>query len=64
MSVIALIVTLVLMGLVFWLVLWFVDYVGLPEPFNKVIKVIVGLVILLYLLGVILGGAPIVPVHT
>jgi hypothetical protein len=64
MSLIGLIVTLVLMGLVFWLVLWFVDYVGLPEPFNKVIKVIVGLIILIYLLGVILGGAPIVPVHT
>lgn len=47
------IVSLVVIGLVFWCVLWFVDWVGVPEPFNKVIKVVLGLFALLYVLGVL-----------
>lgn len=57
-TLISLVISLVIAGLIFWLVIWFVDYVGLPEPFNKVIKVLVGVVVLLYLLGVLLGYAP------
>lgn len=57
---IPLLVELVLVGLIFWLILWFVGYVGVPEPFAKVIKVIVGLCILIYLLNLVmgLGGHP------
>ena len=51
-----LIVALVIAGLLFWLVIWFVDWVGLPEPFNKVVKVLVGLVVLLYVASILLGG--------
>lgn len=39
----SLLVTLVVAGLIFWLVWWFIDYVGVPEPFNKVIRVVIGL---------------------
>lgn len=53
-----LLIALVLMGLFFWLILWFIDWVGLPEPFNKVAKVILGLFMLLYLLGILAGAAP------
>ena len=53
-----LIITLIIAGLIFWLVLWFVDFVGVPEPFNKVIKVVLGIVALLYLLSVLTGYAP------
>jgi hypothetical protein len=60
---IGLLITLIVMGLVFYLVIWFVDYIGLPEPFNKVIKVVVGLVVLLYLLGVLAGAAPPLGTH-
>lgn len=55
MDLFSLIAALVIAGLIFWLVLWFVDFVGVPEPFNKVIKVVVGLAALLYLLGFLTG---------
>jgi len=55
MSALSLLINLIIIGLIFWLVLWFVDWVGLPEPFNKVVKVVLGLIVLLWLLGV-LGG--------
>ena len=51
----SLLITLVIVGLIFWLVIWFLGWVGVPEPFNKVIKVIVGLVCLVYLINVLLS---------
>ena len=39
----SLLVTLVIVGLIFLLLFWFIGTVGLPEPFNKVAKVILGL---------------------
>jgi len=55
---IPLLISLVIAGLIFWLILWFIDYVGVPEPFNKVIKVVLGLVVLLYLLSILTGYGP------
>lgn len=59
-SLLSMIITLVVAGLIFWLVLWFVDYVGVPQPFNKVIKVVVGLVVFIFLVNLLLGlsGTP------
>lgn len=54
-ALLSLLVTLVIVGLIFWLIFWFIEYVGLPEPFSKVIKVILGLVVLIYLINVLLG---------
>lgn len=59
---ISLIIYLVVMGLIFWLIWWFIGFVGLPEPFNKVARVLVGLIafiFLLYLLLNILGPLPV-----
>jgi len=53
-----LIITLVIAGLLFWLVIWLVDYIGLPEPFNKVVKVVVALVAVLYIIAMLTGAAP------
>lgn len=50
---VTLLIYIIVLGLIFWLVWWFIGYVGLPEPFNKVARVIIGLfafVLLLYLL--------------
>ena len=62
-SLVSLVIWLVVLGLIFWLVLWFVGWVGVPEPFAKIIKVVVGLVAFLilinFLLG-LLGGSPVV----
>lgn len=54
-SLLSLLVTLVIVGLIFWLVLWFVDYIALPEPFNKVAKVIIGIAALVFLVNLLLG---------
>ena len=56
-----LLIWLVVLGLIFWLIWWFISYIGLPEPFNKVARVLIGLVafvILIYLLLGILGPFP------
>ena len=53
----SLLVYVVIIGLIFWLVWWFVDYVALPDPFNKVVKVILGLVALIFLINVLLSLA-------
>lgn len=59
-ALLSLLVTVVIVGLIFWLVWWFVDYVGLPQPFDKVVRVILGLVVLIYLINILMriSGTP------
>ena len=54
------IVYLVVVGLIFWVIWWFLSYVGVPEPFNKVIRVIMGLIALIIVVNLLLGlvGSP------
>jgi hypothetical protein len=56
-SMISTVIYLVIIGLVFWAVLWFVGYVGVPEPFNKIIKVVMALFALIIVLNLLLGMA-------
>lgn len=49
-----LVVRLGIIGLLFWLAWWFIDMLGLPEPFNKVIKAIIGLCAIAYLARMLL----------
>lgn len=59
----SLLVSLVIAGLIFWLIWWFIGYVGIPEPFNKVIRVVIGLVAIVYLINILLslgGHTPLV----
>ena len=60
-GILSLLVTLVLAGLIFWLVWWFINYIALPEPFNKVARVLIGLAALVFLIDLLLGlsGHPI-----
>ncbi len=55
-----LLVTLVIVGLIFYLIWWFLGVVGLPEPFNKVAQVILGLCAILFLIDLLMrvGGHP------
>ncbi len=59
MDIIGLVVSLlviVILGLVFWLVIWLVDWIAVPEPFNKLIKAVIGIAIVaLYLLDILLN---------
>jgi hypothetical protein len=61
-SLLSLLVTLVIAGVIFWLIWWFVGYIGVPEPFNKVIRVILGLAVLVFLINILmtLGGHPLI----
>lgn len=49
-----LLVSIVVVGLVVWLFLYLIDYIGIPQPFNKVIKILVMLISVVWLLGVLL----------
>jgi hypothetical protein len=48
-------IIIVVAGVIFWLIWWFIDWIGLPEPFNKVAKVLVGLVALIFLVKILLS---------
>ena len=56
----SLLVTLVIVGLILWLCWWFVAYIALPEPFNKVAKVLIALVALIFLINLLMSlvGSP------
>jgi VIT1/CCC1 family predicted Fe2+/Mn2+ transporter len=53
-SLLGLLVTLVVAGLVVWLLWWFIGYIGLPEPFNKVARVIIALVAVIFLINLVM----------
>ena len=54
------VIYLVVVGLIFYCIWWFIGYVGVPEPFNKVIRVVLGLVALIIVINILLGmiGSP------
>lgn len=58
---ISLVIYVVIIGLIFWCVWWFIGYVGVPEPFNKVIRVVLGLIALLVVVSILLSliGRPV-----
>ena len=49
-----LLVQVVVVGLICWLLWWFVTWIALPEPFNKVARVIIALVAVLFLINILL----------
>ena len=57
-----LVIYLAIVGGVLWLLLWLVNYIGLPEPFSKVAKIIIMVVGVLICINVLLGfvGSPVV----
>ncbi len=56
------VVFLIVLGIIFWLLLWLVDYVGLPEPFNKIAHVVLAVGAVLVIIAVLMGmiGRPLV----
>lgn len=61
-NLVSIVIYLVVISLIFYAIWWFIGYVGVPEPFNKVIRVIVGLVALIIVINLLLGlaGHPII----
>lgn len=61
-SVVTTLLYLIVVGLVFWLLWWLVEYVGLPQPFDKVARVVLAVAAVFVLIGMLLGlaGHPVV----
>jgi hypothetical protein len=49
-----LIVYLIVGGLIFWLLWWLVNYVNPPEPFKKIITVVLAILAVMVLIGALL----------
>jgi hypothetical protein len=56
MQIIALLLSLVIWGLVFWLLWWGLGKIGLAEPFNKVATVILVLASIVVVIGLLTGS--------
>ena len=59
---VSIVITLIIAGVIFGLLWWLIGYCGLPEPFNKVARVILAIIAVLVVIGVLLqlvGGQPI-----
>lgn len=54
-SVVTIVVYLLVAGLVLWLLHWLITYVGLPEPFAKVARIVLAVVAVLIAIGVLLS---------
>lgn len=56
------VVWLIVVGLIFWLLFWLISFVGLPEPFAKIAKVILALVAVIICISFLmsLAGAPLI----
>ena len=61
-SLLSLLLTLVIVGCIFWLLWWLVSYIGLPAPFDKVARVILAVVAVFILIDLLLGlaGTPLI----
>jgi hypothetical protein len=56
MNLINLLVTLIIIALVFGLVWWVLAQMPIPEPFRMVINALIGLIAVVFLLGLLFGG--------
>ena len=55
-SIVALLITVIVLGLVFYLLYWVVGQIPLPAPFHTVAVVLLGLLAVVVLLGLLFGG--------
>lgn len=61
-AVISVIIWLIVAGLIFWILQWLINYVGLPEPFAKVAKVVLAVAVAIVVINALLtlAGSPII----
>ncbi len=59
------VIEILIVGGVCWLLWWLIDYAGVPMPFNKIAKVVIAVVAVLFLINVLLslGGTPLIRAH-
>ena len=60
-AVVNLVIYLIVAGLIFWLLVWLVNYIAPPEPFRKIANVVLAVAAVLVAIGLLLslvGGVP------
>ncbi len=55
MPIIALLISFVIWGLIFWLLWWGLGKVGIPEPFNKVATILLVVASIIVVIGLLTG---------
>lgn len=50
------VIWIAVIGGVFYLVWWLISFIGLPEPFNKIARIIVAIVAVVILIQFLLGA--------
>lgn len=55
---VGLVVWFLVIGGIFWLLWWLIGYAGIPEPFNKVARIVVAVVAVLLLINLLLSLTP------
>jgi membrane protein insertase Oxa1/YidC/SpoIIIJ len=55
MSLVDIIIWLLIAGVIYWLGLWLVGQVGPPEPFNKIIRIILAVIVFVIVLNALLS---------
>jgi nitrate reductase gamma subunit len=48
------IIWLVVAGVIFWLLNWLIDYVGIPDPFRKVAKIVLAVIAVVIVINALL----------
>jgi len=56
-SLISALLYIIVAGLIFWLLWWLISYIALPDPFGKVLRVVLAVVAVLFLINWLLGLA-------
>lgn len=61
-AVVQAVIFLIVAGLVFWLLWWLVNYVGLPQPFDKIARVVLAIAAVLVIICILLSlaGYPVI----
>lgn len=62
-SLLHIVLAILIAGGVCWLLWWLIGYIGLPEPFNKIARVIIAVVAVFFLINLLLGisgGTPLI----
>jgi len=57
-SLLSILITVIVLGLVFYLLYWMLGQIPLPEPFKVVALVLLGLFAVIVLLSLLFGWAP------
>jgi hypothetical protein len=56
MGLISLLITILVLGIIFYLVYWVIGQIPLPPPFRAVALAILALIVVILLLSVLFGG--------